>query len=115
MSSDRCRHVPFLSRQVDIDSRVENLITDLVFGLNFLEGLGGILKQSQLTIPVRSKHCFSQLAFKGGDSSEEDKKRFCGNPSYQQESASCYGQHQERAEMMIVTLTAQGRLSSTVG
>ena len=35
MSSDpAARHVPFLSRQVDIDSRVENLITGLVFGLN---------------------------------------------------------------------------------
>jgi fructose-1-phosphate kinase PfkB-like protein len=38
---------------------------------------------------------------------EKDKKRVCGNPRHHQESANRYGQHQERAEMMIVTLTAQ--------
>ena len=52
--------------------------------------------------------CFCQLAFKGLETpGEEDKKRFYSNPRHQQESASRYGQHQERAEMMIVPLTAQ--------
>jgi hypothetical protein len=42
-----------------------------------------------------------------GDSSEKDKKRLCGNPRDQQESARRYSQHQERAEMMIITPTAK--------
>ena len=42
------------------------------------------------------------LGFQGmGDVLEEDKERLCGDPSHQHESASRYGQHQERAEMMI--------------
>jgi hypothetical protein len=45
------------------------------------------------------------------DFSEEDKERLCGNPRDQQESARRDGQHQERAEMMIVTLTAKGTTS----
>ena len=43
-----------------------------------------------------------------GDSSEKDKKWLCDNPRDQQESARPDGQHQMRAEMMIVTLTAKG-------
>ena len=42
------------------------------------------------------------------DFSEEDKERLCGNPRDQQESARRDGQHQERAKMMIVTLTTKG-------
>jgi hypothetical protein len=41
--------VPFFGSQVDIDSRVENLITGLVFGLNFLEGIGRVVEHAQLT------------------------------------------------------------------
>lgn len=38
---------------------------------------------------------------------EKNKKRLCGNPRHQKESASRYGQHRERSEMMIVSLTVQ--------
>jgi hypothetical protein len=56
MLGDRGGQIPSLGSLVDIDSRVENLITGLVFGLNLFEGLRGIVKHSQLTISVRSKH-----------------------------------------------------------
>jgi hypothetical protein len=63
----------------------------------------------QLTIAVRGDYLLLPSGFLGmADSSEEDKRRLCGNPRDQQESARRYGQHQERAEMMIVTLTAKG-------
>jgi hypothetical protein len=39
---------------------------------------------------------------------QENQKRLRGTLSYQHESASRYGEHQEGAEMMIVVLTAQG-------
>ena len=65
MSGDRGGHVPFLGRQVDIDSIVEDLITGLVLGIDLFESLGGIFKHSQFTIPLEASTCFCQLAFKG--------------------------------------------------
>jgi hypothetical protein len=38
---------------------------------------------------------------------KEDKEALCGNPGYQQEGTSRDSQHYERAEMMIVGLSAQ--------
>ena len=38
---------------------------------------------------------------------KEEKDRLCGYPGYQQESAGCYSQHQERAEIVIFRLPAQ--------
>ena len=83
----------FLAARVNIDSRVEDLITGLV-GLNLFERLGGILKHSKLAIAVRGNYLLLPASFQGmGDSSEEDKKRLCGDPSDQQESARRDGQH----------------------
>jgi hypothetical protein len=56
----------------------------------------------------KRQHLLLPTDFQGsGDSLKKDKKRLCGNPRHQKESTSRYGQHQERAEMMIVSLTAQ--------
>ena len=38
---------------------------------------------------------------------KENKKRLCDNPRHQQETARRYGQHHERVEMIIVTLTGE--------
>ena len=65
MPGDRGGEVPFLGSQIDVHSRVENLITSLVLGLDLLECLGGILKHSQLTIPVRSDYLFLSTGFQG--------------------------------------------------
>jgi hypothetical protein len=59
-------------------------------------------------VPQETSTWCCQLTFKGVEtSSKEDKKRLCGNPRHQKESASRYGQHQERAEVMIVSLTGE--------
>ena len=69
MAGDCCGHVPFLGRQVDIDSRVENLITGLVLRFNLFESMGGIFKHSQFTIPNGGKHLLLPTSFQGmGDS-----------------------------------------------
>jgi hypothetical protein len=47
------------------DSRVANLITSLVFGLNFLEGVGRVVEHSQLTIPVRGNYLLLPTGFQG--------------------------------------------------
>jgi hypothetical protein len=65
MPSDRVGHVPFLGGQIDIDSCLENLISGLVLGLDLLEGLRGIPKHSQLTIPVRSDYLVLPTGFQG--------------------------------------------------
>ena len=83
-TSDRDGHVPFLRSQVEIDPRVQNLITSLVLELNLIESLGGNFKHSQLTITVRGDYVVLPPGFHGIEgSSKEDKKRFCGNPRYQ--------------------------------
>ena len=75
MSGDRGGHVPFLGRQVDIDSGVENRITGLVLRLDLFESLGGIFKHSQFTIPTGGKHLLLPTSFQGiGDSCRKTKR-----------------------------------------
>ena len=77
MAGDCCGHVPFLGRQVDIDSRVENLITGLFLRVNLFESTGGIFKHSQFTIPNGGKHLLLPTSFQGmGVSCRKTKSAF---------------------------------------
>jgi hypothetical protein len=58
--------------------------------------------------PLHTRTCLCQSAFKGLELLEEEKERLCRNPRHQQESTGRHSEHQERAEMMIVSLSAQG-------
>ena len=67
---------------------LENLITSLVFGLNFLEGVGRVVEHAQLTIAVRGDYLLLPTGFQRmGDSSEKEKKRLFGKTRDQQERA----------------------------
>jgi hypothetical protein len=58
-------------------------------------------------------HAFASRFSRDWSLLEEEKERLRGYPGYQQEGAGRDSEHQERAEMVIVRLPAQGRLSST--
>ena len=65
MAGNRCGHVPFLGRHVEVDARTQDFVAILVLGRKFFEDQRRGIEHSQLEIATRSKDMPLPIGFQG--------------------------------------------------